>query len=149
MSTVGSFFCGGPFLRGFWSSKMQKKGHSRISEEKMTKISDFVCFIRVIFLQKREIFAYFCLYFQIFYILTPGANAGRNYYKTPKVALYKPITALFGCVSDQSLENDFYFIFRYFLENISFNPGLQRFNNFSKEKCLRNLGNRNEHPRKI
>ena len=56
-------FCRSPFLHGFWSSKKkQKRGHSRISEEKKTKISDYVFFIWVIFLQRREIFAYFCLY---------------------------------------------------------------------------------------
>ena len=55
-----------------------KKRHSWISDEKMTKISDFVFFIWVIFLQKREVFAYFCLYFPLFYVLTPGANATQG-----------------------------------------------------------------------
>ena len=66
------------FLVIFSSSENAKKGHSRISEGKMTKISDFVFFIRVIFLQNREISAYFCLYFQIFYVLSPGANATQG-----------------------------------------------------------------------
>ena len=48
--------------------KKQKKRHSRIFEEKMTKTSDYFFFIMVIFLQKKEIFAYFCLYFQILYV---------------------------------------------------------------------------------
>ena len=65
-------------MHGFCSSEKAKKGHSRISEGKMTKISDFVFFIWVIFLQKREIFAYFCLYLQIFYVLTPGENATQG-----------------------------------------------------------------------
>ena len=34
-----------PFLHDFWSSEKAKKGHSRISEEKMKKISDYVFFI--------------------------------------------------------------------------------------------------------
>ena len=83
------FTVGGPFLRPLFFARAlflhdfrrflgAKKGHSRISEEKMTKISDFVFFIWVIFLQKREIFAYFCLYFQICYALTPGANATQG-----------------------------------------------------------------------
>ena len=72
------FFAGALFCTVFAPPKKLKKGHSRISEEKMTKISDFVFFIWVIFLQKREIFAYFCLFFQIFYVLTPGANATQG-----------------------------------------------------------------------
>ena len=50
---------GGPFLHDFRPFLGARKGQSRISEEKMTKISDFVFFIWVIFLQKREIFAIF------------------------------------------------------------------------------------------
>ena len=57
---------GGPFLCGFWSSENASQ-----FRKKMTKISDFVFFIWVIFLQKREIFAYFWLYFQIFYVFNP------------------------------------------------------------------------------
>ena len=53
-------YSGGSFLHGFWFSE---KKDSRISEEKMTKISDYVFFVvdQVIFLQKREIVAHFCL----------------------------------------------------------------------------------------
>ena len=54
---------------------MQKKGALTDFWRKIDETLDFVFFIWVIFLQKREIFAYFCLYFQIFYVLTPGANA--------------------------------------------------------------------------
>ena len=61
-SLVGSFFA--PFLPGrffhdFRPSEKTKKGHTRISEEKMTKISGYVFFIWFIFLEKREMFAYF------------------------------------------------------------------------------------------
>ena len=45
------------FARFLVLSNSKKKGHSQVSEEKMTKISDY--FFWVIFLQKREIFAYF------------------------------------------------------------------------------------------
>ena len=61
-------FCRGPFLHCFCPSEKAKSAHSRISAEKMKKISDYVFFILVIFLQRRETFAYFCLYFQIFYV---------------------------------------------------------------------------------
>ena len=68
------------FLHDFRRFLGEKKGHSRVSEEKMTKISDFVFFMWVIFLQKREIFAYFCLYFQIFYVFNPWGkrNSGTR-----------------------------------------------------------------------
>ena len=64
----GPFFARALFLHDFRRFLGAKKGHSRISEEKMTKISDFVFFIWVIFRQKRELFAYFSFYFQIFYV---------------------------------------------------------------------------------
>ena len=77
-STIfSSEYSGGPFSTPFFAGALfctflvlpkPKKIHSRISE-KMTKSSDYVFFIWVIFLLKREIFAYFCLYFQIFYVL--------------------------------------------------------------------------------
>ena len=65
-NTVGASFSplfAGPFLHDFGSSDKEKKGHSRISEEKITKISDFV-FLFGSFFYKREIVAYFCLYFK-------------------------------------------------------------------------------------
>ena len=50
-----SLFPGPLFLHGFWSSEKAKK-------------NTHFCFIRVIFLQKREVFGYFGLSFQIFYV---------------------------------------------------------------------------------
>ena len=75
-----SFFWKSPFLHGFCSSEKAKKGHSRISEEKtITKISDFVLFIWVIFLQKREIFAYFIPGFLYFILQIYSANYAETY----------------------------------------------------------------------
>ena len=59
----GGLFCT-PFLRGpfctvFGPPKSKKKRIITDSRKKMTKISDYVFFIVVIFLQKREIFAFF------------------------------------------------------------------------------------------
>ena len=47
------FFAGTPFLHGFSRPKKLKKGPSRISEQKMTEISNYVFFIWVI-LYRRE-----------------------------------------------------------------------------------------------
>ena len=46
------FFLKDPFLPGFFSSEKAKKGHLRISEEKMTNISDYV-FLSGSFFNKR------------------------------------------------------------------------------------------------
>ena len=51
-----------PFLHGFADVKKQKKTLTD-SRRKLTEISDFVDFIWVISLPKREIFPYFCLFF--------------------------------------------------------------------------------------
>ena len=45
----------GPFFAPIFLMR-QKKRHSRIPEEKMTKISNYVCFIWVIFIQREEYF---------------------------------------------------------------------------------------------
>ena len=70
-------FCGGPFCAVFDPPKMQKRTLKDF-RKKMTKISDFVFFIWVIFLQKREIFAYFGCTFKFSMFLTPGANATQG-----------------------------------------------------------------------
>ena len=76
---------GGPFLRPFLHGsffarflllRKCKKGTPTNFRRKNDE--NFGFFIWVIFLQKREIFAYFCLYFQIFYVLTPGANVTQG-----------------------------------------------------------------------
>ena len=54
-------FLQGPFFAPFLLLRKSKKGHSRISEGKLTKISDNIFFIWVTFLQSREIFAFICL----------------------------------------------------------------------------------------
>ena len=58
---VESPFCRGRFSNDFCSVEKANKGHSRISGRKFTKISDYVFLVLVIFLQDREILAYFCL----------------------------------------------------------------------------------------
>ena len=72
----GPLFCTVLLVR-----KSKKKGHSRIPEEKMTKISDYVFVISIIFQQERERLPYYCLYFQIFYVFDKQNPADLDFFR--------------------------------------------------------------------
>ena len=74
---LAPIFCRAPFCTVSAPPNKQKKGRLR----KVTKISDYVFFILVIFLQKTEIFAYFCFFFQIFYVFDKQNSTYLEFYQ--------------------------------------------------------------------
>ena len=70
----------GPFFCTVFARPKKQKRHSQISEEKMTKISDYVFFsFGSLFLQKRKNLLIF-LHFQILYVFNTQNPTSQEFY---------------------------------------------------------------------